>query len=71
MPASSYFTLDIRQWFTPCCDTNTTMEGGERCVFFSWKYSHHFELVSAKDENIKVHCAHSVLVTKYYQASTT
>ena len=30
------------------------MEGGERCTFSSWKYSHYFEFVSAKDENIKV-----------------
>ena len=24
--------------------------------FHSWKYSHYFEFVLAKDENIKVHC---------------
>ena len=36
--------------------THTTMEGGERCTFFSWKYSHSFWAVSAKDENIKVCC---------------
>ena len=35
--------------------TQTTME--ERDVrFLSWKYSHYFEFVSAKDENIKVRC---------------
>ena len=32
------------------------MEGGERCAFSSWKYSHYFEFVSAKDGNIKVRC---------------
>ncbi len=32
------------------------MEGGERCAFSSWKYSHYFEFVSAKDDNIKVRC---------------
>ena len=36
--------------------TRTTVEGGERCVFSSWKYSHYFEFMSAKDENIKVRC---------------
>ena len=50
--------------------TQTTMEGGERCTFSSWKYRHYFEFMSAKDENIKV-LVHSVLVTKYYQASKT
>uniref|UniRef100_A0A3Q4G1F6 BED-type domain-containing protein n=1 Tax=Neolamprologus brichardi TaxID=32507 RepID=A0A3Q4G1F6_NEOBR len=29
---------------------------GERCSFFSWKYSHYFEFLSTKDFNIKVHC---------------
>ena len=24
------------------------MEGGERCVFSSWKYSHYFELLKKK-----------------------
>ena len=33
-----------------------TMEGGERCTFSSWKYSHYFEFVSAQDENIKERC---------------
>lgn len=32
------------------------MEGGERYTFSSWKYSHYFEFVSAKDDNIKVRC---------------
>ncbi|KAI2647786.1 E3 SUMO-protein ligase ZBED1 [Labeo rohita] len=32
------------------------MEGGERYAFSSWKYSHYFEFVSAKDDNIKVRC---------------
>ena len=32
------------------------MEGGERCTFSSWKYSHYLEFVSAKDERIKVCC---------------
>ncbi|XP_070409967.1 uncharacterized protein [Nothobranchius furzeri] len=29
---------------------------GERCAFFSWKYGHYFEFLSAKDFNIKVRC---------------
>lgn len=34
-------------------------------MFCSWKYSHYFEFVSAKDDNIKVRC------TLYYLASKT
>ena len=40
----------------------------ERCTFSSWKYSHYFEFVSAKDENMMVCCT---LCAKYYQASKT
>ena len=36
--------------------TQTAMEGGERRAFSSWKYSHYFEFVSAKDDNVKVRC---------------
>ena len=47
-----------------------TMQGGEEIS--NWKYSHYFEFVPPKDENIKVgYTLHSVLATKYYQASKT
>ncbi|KAJ8011289.1 hypothetical protein DPEC_G00056600 [Dallia pectoralis] len=32
------------------------MEGENRGGFASWKYSHYFEFVSAKDDNIRVRC---------------
>ena len=50
------------------------MEGEERCAFSRWKYSNYFELLSAKDENIKVRCTllfSPLLATKYCQASKT
>ena len=47
---------DTQVWHHAATQTHTTMEGGERSTFSSWKNSRYFEFLSAKDENIKVHC---------------